>query len=506
MQVIWFKRDLRITDHKPLAEAAKLGNVLCLYIAEPEYWQLPDTSARQWLAIAESLKDLDAELFKTYGARLSIQTGNAIEILNKIHAQYQITQIHSHEETGNLWTHKRDMNVAKFCRESNIKWHEYRQFGVIRRLNNRNHWAGLWEELMNEPLIIQPETLQSNNLEPPETPSLEQLRLKPDPCPNRQKGGRTLGLRCLNSFFDGRGKRYQFEMSSPLTAQNACSRLSLHIALGTVSMREIVQATYTKRQELMVIPPELRSIPVRSIDAFIGRLHWHCHFIQKLESEPNIEIHSTHPLHERERHKVEHNETYLKAWISGQTGFPFIDACMRSLVNTGWINFRMRAMLMSFASYHLSLDWTKSGAALAQLFTDYEPGIHWPQVQMQSSQTGINIPRIYNPIKQSFDQDKEGVFIRKWLPEIAHLPLSFLHEPWLMSDAERLMYNALYPTRIIDHVEAARNARTRLTEIRHMEGYRPAGQQVFIKHGSRKKQNSRAKLQKPITAQLALNL
>jgi deoxyribodipyrimidine photo-lyase len=506
MQIIWFKRDLRITDHKPLAEAAKGGEVLCLYIAEPKYWELPDTSARQWLTIAESLKDLDAELFKNYGARLTICIGDAVKILHNLHAKSPITQIYSHEETGNLWTYKRDIKVAKFCQKSKIKWHEYKQFGVVRRLNNRNNWAGAWEAFMNEPLITQPASLAAINLEPHAIPSLTDLNLKPDPCPNRQKGGRALALRCLNSFFDGRGKRYQYEMSSPLTAQNACSRLSLHIALGTLSMREIVQTTYAKRTELMSIPPECRSIPVRSLEAFIGRLHWHCHFIQKLESEPSIENRSTHSLHERERHKIEHNEAHLNAWITGQTGFPFIDACIRSLINTGWINFRMRAMLMSFASYHLSLDWTKSGSSLARLFTDYEPGIHWPQVQMQSSQTGINIPRIYNPVKQSFDQDKEGIFIKKWLPEIAHFPLPFLHEPWLMSDAERIMHSTTYPSRIIDHVVAAKSARERLTQIRHMEGYRPTGQQVFIKHGSRKKQTERAKLQKPITAQFAFDL
>ncbi len=504
MQIIWFKRDLRITDHKPLVEAAKGGVVLCLYIAEPDYWKLPDTSARQWLSIAESLKDLDDELFKTYGARLTIQTGDAVEILQKIHINTPITNIHSHEETGNLWTYKRDLKVAKFCQKSNISWLEYKQFGVVRRLKSRDNWSGLWEEFMSEPLINQPTSLHAIHTEPFIIPSLSDLGLEPDPCPNRQKGGRILGLRCLKSFFEGRGRSYQFEMSSPLTAQKACSRLSLHIALGTLSLREIIKKTQEKRQE--ALSAHFSSMPVRSIDAFMSRLHWHCHFIQKLECEPNIEMRSTNHLHERERHKVEHNEAYLKAWISGQTGFPFVDACMRSLINMGWINFRMRAMLMSFASYHLSLDWTKSGAALARLFTDYEPGIHWPQVQMQSCQTGINIPRIYNPVKQSFDQDKDGVFIKKWLPELAHLPLHFIHEPWLMSEAERMMHTIPYPTRIIDHVIAAQSARARLTEIRKMEGYRAISKQVFIKHGSRQKQTERAKVKKPTTDQFTLNL
>ena len=163
---------------------------------------------------------------------------------------------------------------------------------------------------------------------------------------------------------------------------------------------------------------------------------------------------------------------------------------MRSLIATGWINFRMRAMLMSLASYHLALDWTKSGAALARLFTDYEPGIHWPQTQMQSGQTGINVPRLYNPVKQSLDQDPNGVFIRRWLPEIARLPDAFLHEPWRLSKAEQARWGVRldvdYPSRVIDPEAAARDARERLRRVRALEGYRPEGRKVFLQHGSRK--------------------
>lgn len=502
MHIIWFKRDLRIHDHQPLAEAGKhyaIKNepVLCLYIVEPDYWQLPDTSARQWLSIAESLKELDAELFEAYGIRLTIRTGDAVEVLKNLNSLHPVMHLYSHEETGNLWTFNRDIRVGKFCRDNNIPWTEYRQFGVFRCLKNRDKWASLWQDFMDQPLIQRPAELKSILLEPSTIPALEDLKLASDHCPHRQKGGRRLGLKCLNSFFEGRGAKYQFEMSSPLTARSACSRLSLHIALGTLSMREILHKTQEKQQEMIAIPSEFRSMPLRAISAFVGRLHWHCHFIQKLESEPEIENRSVHPIHERERQKL-HNETYLQAWANGQTGYPFVDACMRSLIQTGWINFRMRAMMMSFASYHLNLDWTKSGAVLARLFTDYEPGIHWPQIQMQSGQTGINVPRMYNPVKQSHDQDSEGAFIRKWIPELANLPLVFIHEPWLMSDAERMMHSIHYPCRIIDHEIAAKQARERLSAIRRLEDYRQVGQRVYQKHGSRRKPSERPRPAKPL--------
>lgn len=111
------------------------------------------------------------------------------------------------------------------------------------------------------------------------------------------------------------------------------------------------------------------------------------------------------------------NETHFQAWEAGKTGDPMVDDCMRALTATGWINFRMRAILMSFAGYHLWLHRIESALHLAKLFTDYEAGIYYSQVQIQSGTTGINCIRIYNPVKQG--HDPEGSFIRKWIPELA---------------------------------------------------------------------------------------
>lgn len=171
-----------------------------------------------------------------------------------------------------------------------------------------------------------------------------------------------------------------------------------------------------------------------------------------------------------------------------------IDACMRALIHTGWINFRMRAMLVSFASYHLWLDWRYTAPYLAGLFTDYEPGIHYSQFQMQSGTTGINTLRIYNPIKQGIDHDPEGVFIRQWIPELSAMPKEYIHQPWLCS----ALMNG-YPLPVVDEKIARNNAAKKLYDLRKQSNHKGEAQQIVHKHASRK--TRRVNTKKPIKKQ-----
>jgi deoxyribodipyrimidine photo-lyase len=183
--------------------------------------------------------------------------------------------------------------------------------------------------------------------------------------------------------------------------------------------------------------------------------------------------------------------TRLQAWAQGETGWPFVDACMRALEQTGWINFRMRAMLMSVASYQLWLHWREPALHLARLFVDYEPGIHYPQVQMQSGTTGINTLRIYNPVKQSMEQDPEGRFIRTWVPELAGVSGEWIHTPWLMPAAAQhqcgVQIGRHYPAPLVDHLAAARLARQRIQEVRRSLAARSQSRAIQTRHGSRRK-------------------
>jgi deoxyribodipyrimidine photo-lyase len=321
-------------------------------------------------------------------------------------------------------------------------------------------------------------------------------------------------LAVLQSFLYERGMDYRSDMSSPLKGEQGCSRLSPHLALGTLSLREVAQATVQRLRALKEDGGGEAKRWRASMVSFSGRLHWHCHFMQKLESEPRIEFENFHSSYNGLR-PAEPAQEKLQAFAKGETGFPFVDACMRCLYATGWMNFRMRAMLMSFASYHLWLPWRDSGLVLARLFTDYEPGIHWPQAQMQSGTTGINTIRIYNPVKQGYDQDGQGLFVRRWLPELKSVPDAFLHEPWKWDGAQGFIGKA-YPERIVDHIAAGKAASDAVWGVRKGLAYKQQADTIQAKHGSRKsglatgsdmrRSRSRTKKVKDSKPQMALDL
>ena len=473
VQLVWFKRDLRVTDHACLASAAARGPVLPLYIIEPDFWAEPDASARHWTFLRQSLGEL-REALARLGQPLVILRGDAVAVLEEIATAHTIAALWSHQETGNDWTYARDKRVAAWCKSKSIPWHEPRQFGVIRNLPSRNGWAEEWDKQMSHPCHATP------HLEPIcEAPSFDlpkpaDLGLAPDGGDHLQIGGSMAARALLHSFLTERGAPYRAAMSSPLLGADACSRLSPHLTFGTISLREVAQAAARRAGTLPKGPShkDWRG----SLRAFQSRLYWHCHFIQKLEDEPRIEWENMHPAYDGLRDDPQ-GHPWFEAWKAGQTGLPFLDACMRSLHHTGWLNFRMRAMVMAVASYHMWFHWRETGLHLARMFTDYEPGIHYSQVQMQSGTTGINTIRIYNPIKQGLEHDPQGKFIKKWVPELRDISVANIHTPW---DTPELLGN--YPKPIVDEKQSRVSASSRIYELKNLKTARYQAEAIWKKN------------------------
>ena len=487
ISVVWFKKDLRIKDNLALLSASKVNlPVLPLYIFETGYWKQDFSSQRHWEFIHDCLIDLNKDL-KGIGQNLIIKNGEAKNIFENIINNFDVKSVFAHQETGSDWTFLRDKEIRILFKKNKILFEEFPSNGVVRGLKDRNNWSKIrnsrmYKDSLESPLRLSP----LKNIYSDQIQSKKNKYLKNKSVGATQKGGRVECLKVLNSFLDERCRNYLKNLSKPEHSIDSSSRLSPFLSNGVISVKEVINE-YRKRNEIS-FGDNLKGLK-RNISAFNSRLSWRCHFIQKIEDQPQIEFKSMHPAYEGIRDDFV-NDFYFESWKEGKTGFPIIDACMRSLINTGWLPFRMRAMLVSFASYNLLIDWKKSGVYLAKLFTDFEPGIHYSQMQMQSGVTGINAIRIYNPIKQSYDQDPEGTFIRKWVDELKHIHTAYIHEPWRMNidlqEKFKCSIGSDYPKPIIDHNKSLKFAKNLIYSARKSKNFKENSAKVFNKLGSRK--------------------
>lgn len=451
INIVWFKRDLRLIDQEPLFEAVQAKHpVLLIYLFEPSMMAFPDSDVRHWRFVYESIAELNEKL-KSFNAKIYIFQNEAHDVFEQLANKYFIHSVFSHEETGNNITYNRDKAMARFFKNNTINWLEYQHNGVFRGLKNRKDWDKIWETKMRS----NSKSADLNLLKAIELPLDLYNEIKGEHLseeitthhPNFQHGGEHWAWRYLQNFIQERHVNYSKHISSPLLSRKSCSRLSPYISYGNISMRMVYQYTLSHYD---------KSKNKRALSNFISRLHWHCHFIQKFESYSQIEfenINKNYDVLQKPR-----NDAYIKAWQKGQKGVPIVDACMRCLVETGYLNFRMRAMVVSFFCFNLWQDWRELHF-FARMFLDYEPGIHYPQLQMQSGTTLHNTIRIYNVVKNSESYDPDGLFIKKWIPELQHIPAHLIHEPHKLNLIEQQLYDCEigkdYPQPIVN-VEVSR--------------------------------------------------
>ena len=489
INIVWFKRDLRFTDHEPLFMAQQQNiPILLVYFFEPTVMAYDDSDVRHWRFVYESLQEMQSKL-KSFDAEIYFFHNEARTVFEKLLTVYDVKTVFSHQEIGNKITFDRDTKMQLFFDENYIYWKQSQMHGVIRKLKSRSDWDKRWENVMRDnPKIIDLNTLEIeildidfySNLKGNELPNEIITRNK-----NFQQGGEFWAWRYLDSFVKERYVNYSKHISKPSLSRKGCSRLSPYLTYGNISMRMIYHYTNQHYEN---------SNNKRAMLNFVSRLHWHCHFIQKFEDECRMEFENVNKAYDSLVKPK--NENYIKAWQEGKTGIPIVDACMRCVVATGYLNFRMRAMVVSFFTFNLWQDWSELHF-LARQFLDYEPGIHYPQLQMQSGTTGINTIRIYSPIKNSEEHDSHGIFIKQWLPELAEVPVELLHEPWKLNPIEQQFYNCEigkdYPFPIVDIEQTRKYASDIVWSFRKQDDVKEEGKRILKKHVNSSKAISRSK-------------
>ncbi len=485
INIVWLKRDLRIHDHAPFASVEALSEAYrIIYIFESSLLTYPDTSLRHLQFIYHSIVEMN-RLLKPYSREVELFYGEAIEVFTYLIKNESLKTILSHQESGIQLTWNRDKQVKKLFQQHEIRWIEYQRDGIKRGRENRNKWDKEWFEVMTQPIIQNKYSM--NQLSPLNHPfSLpKDFKDKLETYPKTyQPAGERFAWRYLRSFIENRGLQYHKFLSKPTESRTSCARISPYLSWGNLSIRQVYQFVSNH--------PNAKPFQF-AIKTFKSRLIWHCHFIQKFEMECRYETECINKGYESMTYTD--NEDFIQAWKTGQTGFPLVDACMRCLQATGWVNFRMRAMLVSFFCHHLDQDWRKGHYHLARLFLDYEPGIHYPQWQMQAGTTGINTVRIYNPLKQSQEHDPKGIFIKKWIPELQKVPTEFIHEPWTMPPMLQQMDGVEigkdYPKPIIDLKAAYQKGRDKIWGYRKRPEVIAEKQRILNQHVGRNRSKRR---------------
>ncbi len=443
--IVWFRRDLRISDHAPLYRAALRGAVIPVFVLDRALLHHPETAPARVAFMLACLQALDQEL-RSRGGCLIIRYGDPVTVLPQLVQETQAEGIYAYIDYERIYGRVRDarLNQALADRQMKIRWFE--PTAGTANLMSYPQYRRFWYAEMQAELTPTPSRVEvPPEIESEAIPTLAELGLISDakPIPT---AGTAAARQFLTDFLEQKVDRYYWQLSYP--GAEATTGLSPHLKFGVISPRECVQ---TARQwELANFKAE------RSRQQLIARLRWGSGFAQRFRYLPQLELQSLYSVFDQDGWQFD-EDLYI-AWQTGQTGFPIVDAAARCLQATGgWkqLNFRTRAIYASFLSNLLGFDWRLGALHFMRHLIDGDCPIDHYQWAMQAGVTHCvnkSWTRIYNPGQVAVDRcDPEGAFIKQWVPEVAHLPAAVLGAPPPLKN---------YPPAILNY-QAARQRRVK---------------------------------------------
>jgi deoxyribodipyrimidine photo-lyase len=459
--IVWFRKDLRLADNPALRHAADSGRpVIPLYILDETKDIRPMGAASLWW-LDKSLKSL-AESLEKLGNRLVLRKGVAAEVLDDIIAQSGATCV--------LWNRlydkggiDRDTEIKARLKDAGVDCQSFNA-GLLNEpwtvLNGSKqpykvftpYWRAAREHLSHVTIEPAPKQLKSPE-HFPHGESLAGWSLHPTK-PDWSKGfdlwapGEAGALNRLNGFLSGPAEGYGEKRDLP--GVEATSRLSPHLHFGEIGPRQVWLAARSAA--------ERGDAPVGEIDKFLSEVGWREFNHAILFHWPHLPTKSFRP--EFDAFPWRPNPAFFEAWTKGQTGYPIVDAGMRELWATGFMHNRVRMIVASFLIKHLLVDWREGEAWFWDTLLDADLPNNVGNWQWVAGSGADAAPyfRIFNPIAQGEKFDPQGVYVRRWVPELKNVSDEVIHKPWtqalhLPAEAKRL-----YSRPIVDHAEAREKA------------------------------------------------
>ena len=458
MQLIWFRQDLRIQDHAALWHAVQSGNCVALVILSPEQWQQHDDSPAKQIFYLRQLETLKSQLNQLNIPLLIKHIPLWKDIPNEmlqLCLRLGIDAVHANIEIG-VNELKRDAQTQKKLEDHQIPfelYHDQTIFPVGSITNKSNQPYQVFSafkkrcyELLSislpqcYPAVAKQEKIALNlELENTKISALTYMQsCVSDQLQQLWPVTEDYALNILNHFVDSKMQHYQQERDFP--DLNSTSRLSAYLNIGTVSIRQCLQAVFRKQNGHF-------HIDNAGQQTWLDELLWREFYQHILYQFPAV---SKHQPFKSNTQKVQwrNAEQDLHAWQQGQTGIPIVDAGMRQMLQTGWMHNRVRMITAMFLTKNLLIDWRLGEKWFMQHLIDGNLAANNGGWQWCASTGTDAVPyfRIFNPITQSQKFDPTGDYIRTWVPELAHLDAKKIHDPYAYPQVRKLNY----PRAIVD--------------------------------------------------------